>query len=78
MRRYPPHHPLAWLQEEERDDISEERRKELIELGFPDDGYDYLKHMRVLGRGQASLDTSAAATSSQRPADEDAAGDESL
>ena len=41
-----------WLQ----DDINDERRKELIELGFPDDGYDYLKHLRVLGKGQASLE----------------------
>jgi len=44
-----------WFQDEV-DDISEDRRKELIELGFPDDGYDYLKHMRVLGKGQASLE----------------------
>ena len=44
-----------WLQNEV-DDISDERRKELIELGFPDDGYDYLKHLRVLGKGQASLE----------------------
>lgn len=44
-----------WFQDEV-DDISDERRKELIELGFPDDGYDYLKHLRVLGKGQASLE----------------------
>lgn len=44
-----------WFQDEV-DDISEDRRKELIELGFPDDGYDYLKHLRVLGKGQASLE----------------------
>lgn len=44
-----------WFQDEV-DDISDDRRKELIELGFPDDGYDYLKHMRVLGKGQASLE----------------------
>lgn len=44
-----------WFQDEV-DDISENRRKELIELGFPDDGYDYLKHLRVLGKGQASLE----------------------
>lgn len=24
-------------------------RKELIELGFPDDGYDYMQHMRKIG-----------------------------
>ena len=49
-----PHIP-RWFQDEV-DDISEDRRKELIELGFPDDGYDYLKHLRVLGKGQASLE----------------------
>jgi len=27
------------------------RRLELLSLGFPDDGYDYLKHMRVVGGG---------------------------
>ena len=48
-------HIPRWIQDEV-DDISEDRRKELIELGFPDDGYDYLKHMRVLGKGQASLE----------------------
>lgn len=48
-------HIPRWFQDEV-DDISEDRRKELIELGFPDDGYDYLKHMRVLGKGQASLE----------------------
>jgi len=42
--------PLITLQEP-RDDMTEERRRELIELGFPDDGYDYLKHLRAPGRG---------------------------
>ncbi|PSC71647.1 LTV1-like protein isoform A [Micractinium conductrix] len=61
-RRYPPGHPLAWLQEEQASaPMSEERRRELIELGFPDDGYDYLKHTRVLGRGVASLEGMPAA-----------------
>ena len=46
-------HPLAWLRQEQ-DDISEERRQEIIKLGFPDDGYDYLKHLRQVGRPQAS------------------------
>ena len=27
-------------------------RKELLELGFPDDGYDYSRHLRVIGRGR--------------------------
>jgi hypothetical protein len=35
-RRYPPGHPLSWLEEEERGaPMSEARRRELIELGFP-------------------------------------------
>ena len=53
--RYPPGHPLAWLEEEAAPStLTPERRRELIELGFPDDGYDYLAHMRVVGgRGAA-------------------------
>ena len=51
-----PARQTPWWFQDEVDDISEERRKELIELGFPDDGYDYLKHLRVLGKGQASLE----------------------
>lgn len=35
-RRYPPGHPLSWLEEEEQAlPMSEARRRELIELGFP-------------------------------------------
>ena len=45
--RYPPGHPLAFLNEQEP--LSEERRREIIALGFPDDGYDYLKHLRRRG-----------------------------
>ena len=57
LRKYPPGHPLSWLEEEAvMEEISEQRRKELIELGFPDDGYDYLKHLRTLGRGTANLE----------------------
>lgn len=49
--RYPVGHPLAWLEEEAQPNLSEDRRQEIIRLGFPDDGYDYLQHMR---RGQGS------------------------
>ena len=52
---YPSGHPLAWLSSEQ-DDISEERRKDIIQLGFPDDGYDYIKHLRTLGQGRAALE----------------------
>lgn len=55
--RCPPGHPLAWLQEDyEHEPMTEARRRELVELGFEDDGYDYLKHMRVLGQGNASIE----------------------
>ena len=36
------------------------RRRELLELGFPDDGYDYLKHMKEGGAGGASVRVTAA------------------
>jgi protein LTV1 len=29
--------------------LSEARRRELLDLGFPDDGYDYLAHLRTIG-----------------------------
>jgi protein LTV1 len=56
-RRYPPGHPLAWIEEQElQGEMSDERRRELVELGFPDDGYDYLRHVRTLGVGAGSLE----------------------
>ena len=54
---YTEGHPLSWLEEPVRDTISEERRREIIGLGFPDDGYDYLKHLR---QGHAAAATNAA------------------
>lgn len=38
--------PLDWLDEPPREQLSDARRREILSLGFPDDGYDYLKHMR--------------------------------
>ncbi len=29
--------------------LSEAKRKELLDMGFPDDGYDYSMHMKDLG-----------------------------
>ncbi|RMZ53463.1 hypothetical protein APUTEX25_003285, partial [Auxenochlorella protothecoides] len=58
-RRYPPGHPLAWLEAEESgpsSSLTPARRRELIELGFPDDGYDYLAHLRALGGGSNALE----------------------
>eukprot|EP00899_Mesostigma_viride_P022528 jgi/Mesvir1/345/Mv22749-RA.1 len=34
--------------------MTAERRKENLEAGFPDDGYDYLKHLRTIGTGGVS------------------------
>jgi hypothetical protein len=49
--------PCWGVQDPPPDNMSEERRRELIEMGFPDDGYDYLKHMRAPGRsGRANLE----------------------
>jgi len=56
-RRYPPGHPLAWIEDQElQGEMTDERRRELVELGFPDDGYDYLRHVRTLGIGAGSLE----------------------
>ncbi|KAI8105763.1 hypothetical protein M9434_000345 [Picochlorum sp. BPE23] len=42
-------HPLSWLMmEDDGERLDEKRRQELIELGFDDDGYDYLQHLRRL------------------------------
>ena len=43
--------PPSWLMEKmgfepELPPLEESRRREILELGFPDDGYDYLKHLR--------------------------------
>ncbi|CAD7701346.1 unnamed protein product [Ostreobium quekettii] len=36
--------------------MSEERRREIVRLGLPDDGYDYLRHLRVPGVGRGGLE----------------------
>ncbi|KAK9846608.1 hypothetical protein WJX81_007566 [Elliptochloris bilobata] len=49
-RCYPLGHPLAWLdQDASSASLAEERRREIVGLGMPDDGYDYLQHLRVCG-----------------------------
>ena len=40
--------------------LAPERRRELLELGFPDDGYDYIKHMKEPGGGGGSVRVFAA------------------
>lgn len=54
-------HPLAWLERSNQPTISEERRREIMALGFPDDGYDYLKHVR---QGHDAMATSTQSGSS--------------
>ena len=46
-------HPLEWLMEErgllkKENTLDEKKRHELIELGFDDDGYDYMQHLKTL------------------------------
>jgi hypothetical protein len=46
-------HPLEWLMEErglidKKNTLDEKKRHELIELGFDDDGYDYMQHLKTL------------------------------
>lgn len=49
-------HPLAFLYENEEDQVqTEEQRQEIIGMGFPDDGYNYLQHMRAPGSRQQML-----------------------
>ncbi len=46
-------HPLEWLMEErgllkKENTLDEGKRHELIELGFDDDGYDYMQHLKTV------------------------------
>jgi hypothetical protein len=34
-------------------ELPEERRKAILEFGLPDDGYDYLRHLRTAGPQRA-------------------------
>ncbi len=75
-RRYPPGHPLSWLDDEEgQAALSEERRQQILDLGFPDDGYDYLKHMRVLGQGRGDGLSSASGPPAEASAEFAGPGD---
>eukprot|EP00232_Nephroselmis_pyriformis_P024291 CAMPEP_0182852964 /NCGR_PEP_ID=MMETSP0034_2-20130328/448_1 /TAXON_ID=156128 /ORGANISM="Nephroselmis pyriformis, Strain CCMP717" /LENGTH=268 /DNA_ID=CAMNT_0024983711 /DNA_START=18 /DNA_END=821 /DNA_ORIENTATION=- len=40
------------------DDEAKRKRLELIDLGLPDDGYDYTQHLRRIGVGYSSLEGS--------------------
>lgn len=39
-------HRLAGIFDETGADLSQEQRREIVDLGLPDDGYDYLQHLR--------------------------------
>ena len=53
--------PLDWLMEERglraENTLDEKRRHELIELGFDDDGYDYMQHLKTLDDREKTDDT---------------------
>ena len=44
--QYPPGHPLAFFAEQPDTALTDEQRQETVDLGLPDDGYDYLQHLR--------------------------------
>lgn len=58
-------HPLSFLFVQEEDLVqSEDQRHDILELGLPDDGYNYLKHLRAPGPATSRL----AAAPSEKPA----------
>ena len=53
--RWPSGHPLSFLEQEvARTDLTDAQRKEIVDLGLPDDGYDYLQHLRDPRAGPAT------------------------
>lgn len=49
-------HPLAFLFVQEEDLVQNaEQRHDILELGLPDDGYNYLKHLRAPGPAASRL-----------------------
>ena len=57
-------HPLSFLYVQEEDLVQNEaQRQEILDRGLPDDGYNYLRHLRAPGHAQprtATVDTSSA------------------
>ena len=75
-------HPLEWLMEErgllqKKNALDEKKRHELIELGFDDDGYDYLQHLKTLDANDKTAG-SAADLEEIRPQQEDLQQEEKL
>lgn len=74
-------HPLEWLMEERgllqrKNVLDEKKRHELIELGFDDDGYDYLQHLKTLDANEKP--TGNAHLEEVRPQEEEAHQEEKL
>lgn len=42
--------------EKETISVEDQKRQEIIDMGLPDDGYDYLKHLRAIGKTKVGLD----------------------
>jgi hypothetical protein len=63
---------LNQMMAEDEDDglITEDRRKENILMGFPDDGYDYVKHLRTIGARGKAVDTRTGGSSSSAPSND--------
>ena len=77
-------HPLSFLYMQDDDMVqSEAQRQEILDRGLPDDGYNYLRHLRAPGHAQprtATVDTSSARehASADRLVDADALAGASL
>lgn len=49
-------HPMSFMYDDDSDaPPSEEERQDIIGMGLPDDGYNYLKHMRAAGTRRQML-----------------------
>ena len=76
--------PPSWLlqkmgiPEPELPVLETSKRKEVLELGFPDDGYDYTKHLREARPDRATLITSTPTTTKAGKGDKTRDGEESL
>lgn len=48
--------------------LDDSKRREIVDLGLPDDGYDYLKHLRAPGGSRVGLPAGAAPGASSKAA----------
>ena len=42
------------MYEDQGYELSDEQRKEIVDMGLPDDGYNYLRHLKALGLPKAA------------------------